>query len=153
MEQEVLQIAQYVGGLPLTITSCLPSARLSITVYRDPVPRGADRNKPLPVWCHVNTPAVCLKLTEHQFQQRGLPHPFGPIRAILSPRRTWAENLSPVAYRQPGSKRPPFRKRLTGAAGFFHLHLCGTHYFASSPRSRRIAFRARTRPSLRVDVL
>ncbi len=153
MEQEVLQIAQNMGGLPLTITSCLPSARLSITVYRDPVPHGADRNKPLPVWCHVNTPAVRLKLTEHQFQQRGLPHPFGPIRAILSPRRTWAENLSPVAYRRPGSKRLPFRKRLTGAAGLFHLHLCGTHHFASSPRSRRIAFRARTRPSLRVGVL
>ncbi len=153
MEQEVLQIANTWRGLPLTITSCLPSARLPSPFYRDPVPRGADRNKPLPFGANVNTPAVCLKLTEHQFRSVVLPHPFGPIRAILSPRRPGQKNLSPVAYRQPGSKRPPFENDLTGAAGFFHLHLCGTLTSRRSPRSRRIAFRARTRPHYGYDVL
>ncbi len=150
MEQEVLQIAQNMAWLAVTITSCLPSARLSITVLSGSIPHGADRNKPLPVWCQREYAAVRLKLTEHQFQQRGFAASIGPIRAILSPRRTWAEKSFTVAYRRPGSKRLPFRKRSYRRAGLFHLHLCGTHHFATFATPRRIAFRARTRPSLRV---
>jgi hypothetical protein len=104
MEQEVLQVAQHVARLTVNHHFLLAFRQVihhrfiriqlrAVLVEVGHFQLGTDVNRPLSAcsWPSISFSSVVF------------PQPFGPIRAILSPRWIWRRNLSPALCHQPDS--------------------------------------------------